>query len=64
MAPFSARPAAGAPVSVPITWDELDDPDLTPGGPIPHFRKFAFLAGATFTGLMLVLAMQVMEMMR
>ncbi|WP_219418217.1 non-homologous end-joining DNA ligase LigD [Pseudonocardia nigra] len=30
IAPFSARPAAGAPVSVPITWDELDDPDLRP----------------------------------
>ena len=30
VAPFSARPAAGAPVSVPIDWDELDDPDLTP----------------------------------
>ena len=29
VAPFSARPAHGAPVSVPITWDELDDPDLT-----------------------------------
>jgi bifunctional non-homologous end joining protein LigD len=29
VAPFSARPAAGAPVSVPIGWDELDDPDLT-----------------------------------
>jgi bifunctional non-homologous end joining protein LigD len=29
--PFSARPAPGAPVSVPITWDELDDPDLAPG---------------------------------
>jgi bifunctional non-homologous end joining protein LigD len=26
--PFSTRAAAGAPVSVPITWDELDDPDL------------------------------------
>ena len=24
------RPAAGAPVSAPITWDELDDPDLRP----------------------------------
>jgi bifunctional non-homologous end joining protein LigD len=22
------RPAPGAPVSVPIRWDELDDPDL------------------------------------
>ncbi len=30
VAPFSPRPAHGAPVSVPITWDELDDPDLRP----------------------------------
>lgn len=30
VAPFSARPAAGAPVSVPIPWDALDDPDLAP----------------------------------
>jgi bifunctional non-homologous end joining protein LigD len=30
VAPYSPRPAAGAPVSVPITWDELDDPDLRP----------------------------------
>jgi len=30
VAPFSARPAPGAPVSVPIRWDELDDPDLSP----------------------------------
>jgi bifunctional non-homologous end joining protein LigD len=30
VAPFSARPAPGAPVSVPITWDELDDPHLRP----------------------------------
>ncbi|MGH9277527.1 MAG: non-homologous end-joining DNA ligase [Acidimicrobiales bacterium] len=28
--PFSARPAPGAPVSAPIEWDELDDPDLRP----------------------------------
>jgi bifunctional non-homologous end joining protein LigD len=30
VAPFSARPAPGAPVSVPITWDELDDRALRP----------------------------------
>ena len=30
VAPFSVRSTLGAPVSVPITWDELDDPDLAP----------------------------------
>ena len=30
VAPFSVRPAPGAPVSVPISWDELDDPDVRP----------------------------------
>jgi bifunctional non-homologous end joining protein LigD len=30
IAPFSARPAPGAPVSVPLRWEELDDPDLHP----------------------------------
>lgn len=30
VAPFSARPAPGAPVSVPIHWDELDDAELRP----------------------------------
>jgi bifunctional non-homologous end joining protein LigD len=28
--PYSARPASGAPVSAPITWDELDDASLAP----------------------------------
>ncbi|MDN5852032.1 MAG: non-homologous end-joining DNA ligase [Actinomycetia bacterium] len=28
VAPYSPRPAPGAPVSAPITWDDLDDPDL------------------------------------
>lgn len=29
-APYSLRPAQGAPVSTPIAWEELDDPDLRP----------------------------------
>ena len=32
VAPYSARPAPGAPVSMPIGWDELDDPALRPDG--------------------------------
>ena len=32
VAPYSVRPVAGAPVSAPIEWDELDDPDLRPDG--------------------------------
>ena len=32
VAPYSVRAAAGAPVSVPLEWDELDDPDLRPDG--------------------------------
>jgi len=30
IAPFSVRAATGAPVSVPIRWDELDDPEIRP----------------------------------
>jgi bifunctional non-homologous end joining protein LigD len=30
VAPYAVRPAAGAPVSAPIDWDELDDPSLRP----------------------------------
>jgi bifunctional non-homologous end joining protein LigD len=30
LAPFSPCAAAGAPVAVPLSWDELDDDDLHP----------------------------------
>jgi bifunctional non-homologous end joining protein LigD len=30
VAPYAVRPAAAAPVSAPIRWDELDDPNLRP----------------------------------
>ena len=30
VAPYAVRPSPGAPVSAPIEWDELDDPDLRP----------------------------------
>jgi bifunctional non-homologous end joining protein LigD len=32
VAPYSPRPAAHAPISAPIDWDELDDPGLRPDG--------------------------------
>jgi bifunctional non-homologous end joining protein LigD len=32
VAPYSPRAAAGAPVSTPIDWEELDDPTLRPDG--------------------------------
>jgi DNA ligase D len=32
VAPYAVRPSAGAPVSAPISWDELDDPELRPDG--------------------------------
>ena len=30
VAPYAVRPSAGAPVSAPISWEELDDPELRP----------------------------------
>jgi bifunctional non-homologous end joining protein LigD len=30
VAPYAVRPSPGAPVSAPISWAELDDPDLRP----------------------------------
>jgi bifunctional non-homologous end joining protein LigD len=32
VAPYSSRASAGAPVSAPIEWDELEDPGLRPDG--------------------------------
>ena len=50
VAPYSPRPAPGAPVSTPISWDELDDPTLSPDGwtirsVLPRIREKGDLFG-------------------
>jgi bifunctional non-homologous end joining protein LigD len=32
VAPYAVRPVAGGSVSAPISWDELEDPQLRPNG--------------------------------
>ncbi len=51
VAPYAVRPAPGAPVSAPITWDELDDPDLRPDRwTIRTLPARVALVGDVFTG--------------
>ncbi len=51
VAPYSPRAAAGAPVSAPIDWDELDDPVLRPGSfTIRDFPRRLVLSEATYSG--------------
>jgi bifunctional non-homologous end joining protein LigD len=55
VAPYSPRPAAGAPVSAPIEWAELDDPDLRPDrwtirSILPRLEERGDLFGAVLAG--------------
>ncbi len=51
VAPYAVRPAAGAPVSAPIRWDELDDPDLRPNSwTIRNLIDRVALVGDLFAG--------------
>jgi bifunctional non-homologous end joining protein LigD len=55
VAPYSPRPAPGAPVSAPIDWDELDDPSLSPDGftirtVIPRIAEKGDLFGEVLNG--------------
>jgi bifunctional non-homologous end joining protein LigD len=53
VAPYSVRAAAGAPVSVPLEWDELDDPDLRPDGwSVRSVPERLTSAGDPFTSLL------------
>ena len=53
VAPYSPRAAAGAPVSAPIGWDELDDPSLRPGSfTIRDFPRRAIERGDPFRAVL------------
>jgi bifunctional non-homologous end joining protein LigD len=52
-APYSLRPAPGAPVSMPIAWEELDDPALRPDGWTIHTAEARVRAvGDLFRGVL------------
>lgn len=52
VAPYSVRAKPGAPVSVPIEWDELDDPKLRPDGwTLRTVHKRLAKVGDPFTAL-------------
>lgn len=53
VAPYSPRPAPGAPVSAPIAWDELDDPALRPDAfTIRSIRARLSTHGDLFAGVL------------
>ncbi len=53
VAPYSPRPAPGAPCSAPIEWDELDDPALAPdASPSATIGDRLAERGDLFTGVL------------
>lgn len=52
VAPYSLRPRPGAPISVPLSWNELDDPTLKPNGiRLRDFRARRDATGDPWFGL-------------